>query len=128
MEIISKIILIGLIGAVLAIILKKDSPVFAFLVVLITGTVIFFLISDMLSYTVMSIKSLFLKTSLNEEILMSVIKISAVGIATEYFCSVIKDAGEEGIAKKIELASKTIIFTMMIPVITQVIECVFRII
>lgn len=128
MEIISKIILIGLIGAVLAIILKKDSPVFAFAVVLITGTVIFFLISDMLSYTVMSIKSLFLKTSLNEEILMSVIKISAVGIATEYFCSVIKDAGEEGIAKKIELASKTVIFTMMIPVITQVIECVFRII
>lgn len=128
MEVIGKIILIGLMSTILVVILKKDSPVFALLVSLASGIVIFFLISDMLSYAVMSVKTLFLKTTLNEELLGSVLKICAVGIVSEYFCSVVKDAGEEGIAKKIELGAKTVIFTMMIPIIIRVIDSIWGII
>lgn len=128
METVSKIVLIGLLGTVLSIILKKDMPVFSLVIALLTGTVIFFLISDMLSYSLMSIRSLFQKTDIDSELLMSVLKISAVGIVSEYFGSVIKDAGEEGIAKKIELGAKTVIFAMMIPVVVQVLDSVWSII
>lgn len=128
METVSKIILIGLSGTVLSIILKKDSPVFSLLITLITGTVVFFLVSDMLSYCIMNIKSLFDRTSLDSGLVTSVLKISAVGIVSEYFGSAVKDAGEEGIAKKIELGAKTVIFTMMIPIVVQVLDSIWGII
>ena len=128
METVSKIVLIGLLGTVLSLILKKDMPVFSLVIALLTGTVIFFLISDMLSYSIMNVRSLFNKTDIDGGLLMSVLKISAVGIVSEYFGSVITDAGEEGIAKKIELGAKTVIFAMMIPVVVQVLDSVWSII
>lgn len=128
METVSKIVLIGLLGTVLSIILKKDMPVFSLVIALLTGTVIFFLISDMLSYSVMNIRSLFDKADIDGGLLISVLKISAVGIVSEYFGSAIKDAGEEGIAKKIELGAKTVIFTMMIPIVVQVLDSIWSIV
>ena len=128
METVSKIVLIGLLGTVLSIILKKDMPVFSLIIALLTGTIIFFLISDMLSYSMMIIRSLFDKANIDDELLTSVLKISAVGIVAEYFGSAIKDAGEEGIAKKIELGAKTVIFTMMIPIVVQVLDSIWSII
>ena len=128
METVSKIILIGLLGTMLSIILKKDMPVFSLVIALLTGTIIFFSISDMLSYSIMSIQSLFDKTNIDSGLLMSVLKISAVGIVSEYFGSAIKDAGEEGIAKKIELGAKSVIFTMMIPIVVQVLDSIWSII
>ena len=128
METVSKIVLIGLLGTVLLIILKKDMPVFSLIIALLTGTIIFYLISDMLSYSMMIIRSLFDKANIDGELLTSVLKISAVGIVSEYFGSAIKDAGEEGIAKKIELGAKTVIFTMMIPIVVQVLDSIWSII
>jgi len=125
MATVSKIILIGLTGAVLSIILKKDLPAFSLVIALVTGTVIFFLVSDMLSYAIMNIQSLFDRTDIDSGLVMSVLKISAVGIVSEYFGSAIKDAGEEGIAKKIELGAKTVIFTMMIPIVVQVLDSIW---
>lgn len=128
METVSKIILIGLIGTILSIMLKKDMPVFSLVIALACGTVIFFLVSDMLSYAIMNIKSLFDKTNIDSGLIMSVLKISAVGIVSEYFSSAVKDAGEEGIAKKIELGAKTVIFTMIIPIVIQVLDSIWGII
>lgn len=126
MEVAGKIIIIGIIGTVLSLLLKKDSPVFSLAIGLITGIIIFFIVSDMLSYALANIKALFFRTDLNEELITSVFKISAVGLISEYFCGVIKDAGEEGIAKKIELGAKTVIFIMMLPVVVQVMEEILK--
>ena len=125
MEVMEKIILIGITGAAAAVLLKKDSPVFALVVSLTTGIVIFFFIADMLSYAVMSVKMLFLNCMVDEEILGIVLKICAVGIVSEYFCGIIADAGEEGISKKIELGAKTVIFTMTLPLIIKIIDSIW---
>lgn len=126
MEIIEKIIAVGLVGTVLSLTLKKDSPIFSLMIAIMAGISVFFIASDMLFYAVESIKSLFAKTSLDGELTESVLKISAVGIISEYFCSVIKDAGEEGLSKKIELGAKSVIFVMTLPIVTQVIEKIFN--
>lgn len=125
METVIKIILIGIIGTVFSILLKKDMPVFSVVISVSVGIVIFFYISEMLGYVIASVKNLFLKTSLNEDLLQSVLKICAIGIVSEYFCSVIKDAGEEGISKKIELGAKTVIFMLMLPIVISVIESIW---
>lgn len=127
MDILIKIILTGITAASLAVMLKKDNPVFALGISLAAGTVIFFLVADLLSYAVMSVKTLFLRSGGNSEILENVLKICGVGIISEYFCSIIADAGEEGIAKKIELAAKTLIFAMTLPVILSIIDSIWGI-
>lgn len=126
MEIIEKIIAVGLVGTVLSLTLKKDSPVFSLMIAITAGITVFFIVSDMLFYAVGCIKDLFMKTSLDGELTGSVLKISAVGIISEYFCSVIKDAGEEGLSKKIELGAKSVIFVMTLPIVSQVIEKIFN--
>lgn len=127
MDILLKIILTGITATVLSVMLKKDSPVFSLTVSLGAGAVIFFLVSDLLSYAVMSVRTMFLKSGVDSEILANVLKICGIGIVAEYFCSIIADAGEEGIAKKIELASKTVIFVMTLPVILGVINSIWGI-
>ena len=125
MEIMEKIILIGITGTVCALILKKESPVFSLIISISAGLVIFFLVSDALSYAVMNVKTLFLNSNIDSEVISEVLKICAVGIVAEYFCSVISDTGETGIAKKVELGAKITIFAMTLPLIIRIMNSIW---
>ena len=125
MDVLIKIILIGITATFLAVFMKKESPAFSLAVILTAGIALFFIVSDLLSYSVMAVKTLFIKSGADSEILENVLKICGVGIVSEYFCNIIADAGEEGLAKKIELAAKTVIFAMTLPVILGVIDSIW---
>ena len=57
-----------------------------------------------------------------------IFKIAAIGILSEYFCNIVEDSGETAIAKKMEFASKIIIFTFTLPLIAEIIESIWSII
>lgn len=127
MDEIIKIIGIGLVALVIAIILKQYRPEYAIYVSIIAGVLILFLVMEKLSGIINLLKSISDKTYINKQFLGILLKITGIAIATEFAVSICADAGEKAIASKIEIGSKVIIITMSIPIISSLLELVIEI-
>ena len=127
MEEITKIIGIGLIALVIAIILKQYKPEYALYVSIIAGILILFMIMDKLSGIINLLQSISDKTYINRQFLGILLKITGIAIIAEFAVSICVDAGEKAIATKIEIGSKVIIIAMSIPIISSLLELINQI-
>lgn len=127
MEEILKIIGIGLVALVIAIILKQYRPEFAIYVSMIAGVLILVLIMDKFTGIINLLKSISDKTYINQQFLGILLKITGIAIITEFAVSICSDAGEKAIASKIEIGSKVIIIAMSIPIISSLLELIVEI-
>lgn len=124
---ISKIVVIGIIGAVLSITLKKTSPEAAFFVGIATGLVIFFGILGRLTAVIDVLKSLSDEAALSESYISVILKVIGIAYIADFGIQLCKDCGESAIASKIELAGKVIIMAISAPVIVGVMDMVLTI-
>ena len=122
-----KIIGIGFIGVIIIILIKQYRPEFAMYVSIGAGILIFSIIAGKLSGIIEVLKSFTNKTSINNEFLTLLIKITGIAILTEFAVSICKDSGESAIASKIELGSKIIVISMSIPIISSLLEIILKI-
>lgn len=126
MEII-KIIGIGLIALILIIILKQYKPEFVIYVSLIAGALILTLSFSKISGIIELINNLSSKTSIHQEFITLLIKITGIAILTEFAVSICKDTGECSIANKIDMGGKVIMVSMSVPIIAGLLETVIKI-
>ena len=117
----------GLIGLVIIIIVKQYRPEFAVYISLASGILILFLVMDKLTGVINLIKSVAEKSSINNSFIQLLLKITGIAFLTEFAVSICKDAGESAIASKIEIGSKVIIIFLSIPVISNLMEIIFKI-
>lgn len=122
-----KIIGIGLSAVIIIIILKQYRPEFAIYVSIIAGVLIIVLILGKLAGIIDILKSLANKTTINNEFIILLLKITGIAILTEYAVSISKDAGENAIATKIDLGGKVIIMALSIPIISSLLETIVKI-
>lgn len=127
MEIITKVIGIGLISLLLIIILKQYRPEFAIYISLAAGILAFILIIDKLEAIINLINSIANTTYINKNFLTIIIKITGIAFLTEFAVSICKDANESAVANKIELASKIVVMYMSLPIISSLLEVVNKI-
>lgn len=127
MDEIIKIIGIGLIALVIAIILKQYRPEYAIYVSIIAGVLILVLAMEKFSGIINLLKSISDKTYINKQFLGILLKITGIAIITEFAVSICADAGEKAIASKIEIGSKVIIVAMSIPIISSLLELIIEI-
>jgi stage III sporulation protein AD len=64
------------------------------------------------------------QTKVNAVYFQTILKIMGIAYVTEFGAQIVRDAGQEAIASKIELAGKVLIMVLAIPIITVVIETV----
>lgn len=122
-----KIIGIALISLIIIILLKQYKPEFAIYISLLTGVLILVLVMDKLTGVINLLQSISNKTSINNNFLNLLIKITGVAFLSEFAVSVCKDSGESAIASKIELGTKIIIISMSIPIISSLLELILKI-
>lgn len=127
MDEIIKIIGIGLIALVIAIILKQYRPEYAIYVSMIAGVLILFLAMGKITGIINLLQSISDKTYINKQFLIILLKITGIAIITEFAVSICSDAGEKAIASKIEIGSKVIIIAMSIPIISSLLELIIEI-
>ena len=127
MEEIIKIVGIGLIALVIAIILKQYRPEFVVYVSLIAGVLILSIVLSKISAIVELLKSLTNATSINGQFLTLLIKITGIAFLTEFAVSICKDTGESAIANKIDIGGKVVIVGMSIPIISNLLEIILKI-
>ena len=122
-----KIIGIGFIGVIIIILIKEYRPEFAMYVSIGAGILIFSIIAGKLSGIIEVLKSFTNKTSINNEFLTLLIKITGIAILTEFAVSICKDSGESAIASKVDLSGKVIIMSMSIPIMSSLLETIISI-
>ena len=127
MEEIIKIVGIGLIALVIAIILKQYRPEYTIYVSIVAGILIIMFTMNIITGIINLLKSISDKTYINKQFLSILLKITGIAIITEFAVSICTDVGEKAIASKIEIGSKVIIIAMSIPIISSLLELIIEI-
>jgi stage III sporulation protein AD len=125
MEII-QIVGLGLIVTILSLIIKEQKPEIAFLLATFTGIVIFLFLIGKISSVIRVLEDLATKTGINMVFLKTILKIIGVAYIAEFGAQIVRDAGQESVASKIELTGKILIMVMAIPIISVIIETVVK--
>jgi stage III sporulation protein AD len=125
---IMKIVMVGILAAVLSVLLKEEKPEIAILISIVTGLVIFmFLISKLNS--VMSVLKYFAgKANIDVLYFSTILKVIAIAYITEFGAQICRDAGEGAIASKVELAGKVLIMVIAIPILAALMDIMIKII
>lgn len=122
-----KIIGIALVALILIIILKQYKPEFVIYVSLIAGALILIIVFTKISSIIDLLTSLANKTSIDNQFLMLLIKITGIAFLTEFAVSICKDSGESAIANKVDIGGKVIIISMSIPIVAGLMETIIKI-
>ena len=128
MESVIKIIGIGFIALISIIIIKQYKPEFAIYISIIAGVIILYMVVDKLGNVINLLKKKKKKSGVSSEFLGLLLKITGIALLTEFSISMCKDAGEGSIASKIEIGSKVIIISMSIPIISNLLEVILKLI
>lgn len=67
------------------------------------------------------------KTTINNQFIILLIKITGIAFLVEFAVSICKDSQETAIANKIEIGGKVIIISMSIPIISGLLETIVKI-
>lgn len=116
-----KIIGICFISLILSILLKEYKKEYAVYVLVVCGIII-------ILYSIDTIKEIFsfVKSVSNNNFINLLLKITGISILSEYAMSICKDSGETSIAGKIDFGSKIIIISLSIPVISNTLETLVK--
>lgn len=118
----------AIVSAILIIILKQYKPEFAMLTSILAGTVILFFTISKIETIVELIEKLVNDIGINKEFFKILIKITGIAYIIEFASNVCKDAGENAIASKVELAGKMLIVTLSVPIFSTLITTISEVI
>lgn len=113
---------IGVIGAVIAIILRQYRAEYALLVSICTGVVIVSYVIISVAPIMTSIRELFNDAALNGDYYFVILKGLGISYITKFASDICIDAGENSIANKVDLIGKVAILLISFPIFEQVIE------
>ncbi|NMO96875.1 stage III sporulation protein AD [Paenibacillus lemnae] len=125
MEII-QIVGLGLIATVLILIIKEQKPLFAFLLALTTSVLIFMMLIGKIGSVITMLEDLAENSGVQTVYLKTVLKIIGIAYIAEMGAQIVRDAGQESIASKIEMAGKILILVLAVPIIGIIIETVLK--
>jgi len=123
MEIV-QIVGLGLVATILALVIKEQKPLFAFLLAVTSGVIIFAFLIGKISDVIRILERLAVHANLNMVFLETILKIIGIAYIAEFGAQMTRDAGQGAIASKIELAGKVLILVMAVPIIQIIIETV----
>ena len=119
-----QIIMIGIIGAVLAVVMKNYNPALAVLTSLAAGIIIFLSVLPMIAETVGFVRHLGEMADGLGAYTTLALRVIGVAYIAELGASVCNDANETAIASKIDLAARVIILVMAMPVIIDIVRII----
>ncbi len=126
MDIIFKIIGVGLITCIASLIIKPVRSDFAVLISMVGGVIILVMILSSLSTAIQLISSIANQTGIDSNLLSLVFKIIGVGYLTEFTASLCADTGSSGLGDKVLLGGKVVILVMALPIITSILTIVME--
>ncbi len=122
------IIGVGFVGLLASALLRQYHPEFGVLVSLGTGVIIFLLLLRELTPVLTQLEDMLTRLSLPGGYLEPLIKGLGICLITHFACGICKDGGEESIADRIELAGKTAVLAVSLPLFREVLSLIERLV
>ena len=122
-----KVVGIGIVSTIAIVILKNVKSEFALYISLITGVIIFTMILGELSYVIETLNTLARRVNIEFAYFSTILRIIGMAYIVEFGAQISRDAGEEGIAMKIELGGKVMIMVLAIPILLALMELIIKI-
>lgn len=123
-----KVIVLGLVLSIITVLMKSIKPEYS-LICVIVGSVI------LVMYILSGVQSIFdyfseivSKTGIDNVMFKTLLKIIGVGYLVEFSAGVCIDSGNSSIADKIVLAGKILIFSLSIPIISNLFNMIMDLI
>ncbi len=121
---IAKIIVMGLLFAIIIIYLQSVNREIALVATIVAGIIILMAIVDLL-YSVFDLyKQIALLGGISGDVLELIIKITLICYIVEFAVGIIEDFGLKSLADKVSVAGKLIVVIMATPVITSLINLI----
>ena len=110
---------IAVITAVSAFILKQHKSELVALCLTAGGIIIFLYAFDYLTESIEFLKSFTQSTGIDNEIIRTIFKIVGISFLIELTASSVKELGFEGVADKLILCGKIVLFVVAIPILSN---------
>ena len=124
MEIILKVVAIGLVTCIASILIKPIRSDFSVFIAITGGIIIIFLIINYLTGIFASFQNLINYTGLHDGIYTFLIKIIAIGYLTEFTAGICSDTGNGSLGDKVILAGKIVVMVMSLPIVVNILEII----
>lgn len=112
-----KIIGVGITGAVAAITVRQYKPEMAVPIGIATAVILFLMVLSQVGYVIDVIRMTADRLNLNPEYITAILKMIAVAYLAQIGAEICRDAGQNAIAAKIELAGKILIVVLSVPIL-----------
>ncbi|MEF2920047.1 MAG: stage III sporulation protein AD [Acutalibacteraceae bacterium] len=116
------ICILAVTGAVLILTLKQTSPQFALLLTLAVGVTILITIISFLPTVIDKITLLTSETGVNTNYTGTLLKSLGICFICQFSSDICKDAGQNALSSKVELAGKIMILILALPLIDEVLS------
>lgn len=123
-----QIAIIGIVATLLIVLIKKYNPEYQIFIAVATGVIILFVIYSYLEPILQSFQSLWSKTDIDNSYFEIILKVIVIAYITEFGAQICKDAGENSIGMKIELAGKVMIVYLSVPIVLSLIDFIINLI
>ncbi|GEN52111.1 stage III sporulation protein AD [Halobacillus litoralis] len=121
-----QIVSLGLVAALLILLLKEHKSSVAFLLLLFTVIILFLTILDQVRHIFSLLSYMAEKAQVEPVYFKTILKIIGIAYIAEFGAQLIRDAGLNSLASKVELAGKLFILMLAIPIVTAVIETILN--
>ena len=119
-----KIIGVGIITAITALIVKQIKPEVSVIITISGGILMILMLVESLTNIFGVFSSIIEKSGLTAGLFSTVLKIVGIGYITEFSANLCNDAGVSSIADKILLAGKIIILVLALPIVSNIIDII----
>ncbi|GMQ64126.1 stage III sporulation protein AD [Vallitalea maricola] len=122
-----QVVIIGIVSTILIVVLKKSNAEFGIYIGIAASIVIFFIVIDKLGVILDLISRITGLININDIYIKILLQILGIAFITEFGAQLCKDAGQQAIASKIEMAGKIMILIISMPVILSIINMITNI-
>lgn len=123
---IGQVVALGVIATIIILVIKEYRPDLARQLSIAAGVIILLFVLEYLRAVLNVITEVVLRADMNVVFLQTLFRIVGVAYIAEFGAQVCRDAGENAIAGKIELAGKIFILALAIPIIVSVMETILN--
>ena len=119
-----RIVMLGMTGVLLGLFLKGTKPEYSIYISLAAGILIFFYMTEKLSYLFSSVLKIQEYLPLDTEYLTTLLKIIGITYIGQFSSGICKDAGYGAIGGQIEIFTKLYIMVLAMPVLLALMETI----
>jgi len=123
-----QIVGLALIVTIMSVVLKQIRPEIALQLTILAGASIFIIILSKIKVIVDLLQTLADQANISSYYLLIILKIVGVAYLAEFGAQICRDAGENSLATKIELAAKVGVIVLAIPIIVAITESLVRLV